>query len=329
MNNPKVSIIVPCYNQAGYLPEALGSVLGQTFADWECIIVNDGSTDETAKVATALTASDSRVRLISQCNRGLSSARNRGLAEARGQFIQFLDADDLLELRKLEQQTCYLVQHPEVGIVYGEARYFTTENPHLRRFGLVGDNLPWRAEESWIGPLWSSGRPLPEILFERNIMAVNCGLVRREVFDQAGYWDERLVALEDWEFWARCAYLGVVFQYVAIPDGLALVRSHPTSMSRDLARMHRAFIRFRTLLGRRLGDPAFKCRNFEIGAHSLSYIPEREQFRQCLALAWANRCWRVLRPFLAFNLRKYPRILRLGRLVRRASASLSFRAESL
>lgn len=101
---PKVSVIVPCFNQAGYLPEALGSVLGQTFADWECIIVNDGSPDDTARVAAEWVKRDARFRYIEKANGGLSSARNAGIEAARGQFVQFLDADDALHPRKFELQ---------------------------------------------------------------------------------------------------------------------------------------------------------------------------------------------------------------------------------
>src|SRR3990172_6227193 len=114
-----VSVIVPCYNQGQYLTEAVASLQTQTYPHWECVIINDGSTDDTAVVGAALSATDGRVRLINQTNCERSASRNRGLIEAKGQFIQFLDADDCLESRKIEIHAAWLTSHPEVGIVYG------------------------------------------------------------------------------------------------------------------------------------------------------------------------------------------------------------------
>lgn len=99
-----VSIVVPCYNQARFLDEALNSVLCQSYAHWECIIVNDGSPDNTREVVEEWLKRDSRFIYIEKENGGLSSARNRGLEIAKGNYIQFLDADDLLCCNKLQKQ---------------------------------------------------------------------------------------------------------------------------------------------------------------------------------------------------------------------------------
>ncbi len=308
-----MSVIIPCFNQAKFLSEAVRSLQRQKYEYWECVIINDGSTDETKKVAAILAIEDSRVRLISQSNRGLSGARNRGVSETSGLYLQFLDADDLLESRKLDHQVDFLDRHPEVGIVYSDARYFTTEDPHFRGFTLIGDDVLRKETEPWIGPLWSSGRALTALLFERNIMAVNCALVRRAVFGQVGFWDERMNALEDWEFWARCAYRGIRFQHFPILDGLALVRSHRTSMSRDQGRMKRAAIHLRNRLARGLGDTESKLRNFEVGLSLLSNLSRWERIRLSLSLAWANRTKRVFRQFVAFHLRRHPRMRRFAK----------------
>lgn len=106
----KVSIIVPCYNQAAFLPKAIASMQAQTLANWECIIVDDGSTDNTAEVAANMALKDSRIRLIQQLNGGSASARDRGLKEAKGEFIQFLDADDTINTEKLERQVAFMEQ---------------------------------------------------------------------------------------------------------------------------------------------------------------------------------------------------------------------------
>lgn len=106
----KVSVIIPCYNQAAFLPKAIASLQAQTLADWECIIVDDGSTDNSAEVAANWTLKDPRIRLIQQLNGGSASARDRGLQEAQGEYIQFLDADDTIAPEKFVRQVTLMEQ---------------------------------------------------------------------------------------------------------------------------------------------------------------------------------------------------------------------------
>jgi glycosyltransferase involved in cell wall biosynthesis len=318
VSGPQVTVIIPCFNQAPFLGEAVRSIQTQTLDDWECIIINDGSTDDAADVSEDLAAADRRVRLVNQANRGLSGARNRGLAEARGRYVQFLDADDRLEARKLEIHATWLSRHPEVGVVYGEARYFTTEDPELRAFGLVGPNRPWKADEPWIGRLWTCGIPLTRTVIERNIMAVNCALVRREVFKAVGGWDESLPALEDWEFWSRCLLKGIGFQYWDGEDGRALVRSHSDSMSRNSIRMLRGAVRLRTLMGPLLVDQESRLKNYRCARGSIAMLPRDERVRSALALASANWCSAVCKEVLHDLLWRLPLLhvcLRMKRLL--------------
>lgn len=107
---PKISVIIPCYNQAAFLPKAISSLQAQTFEDWECIIINDGSTDNTAEVAANIALRDTRIRLIQKINGGSASARDAGIQAAQGEFIQFLDADDTLFPEKLEKQIAVMEQ---------------------------------------------------------------------------------------------------------------------------------------------------------------------------------------------------------------------------
>ncbi len=123
--NKLVSIIIPCYNQAQYLPDALGSVLAQTYPHWECVIVNDGSTDNAEEVAREWVIKDDRFKYVKKKNGGLSSARNTGLALAVVEYIQFLDADDLLEVDKIKYQMFYLARNEEkIDVVVSGYRYF-------------------------------------------------------------------------------------------------------------------------------------------------------------------------------------------------------------
>lgn len=135
MNAPRVSIITPAYNAERYLPEAVASILEQSFQDWELIIINDGSTDGTRDYLNSLT--DPRIRVIHQSNGGVSSARNAGLDCARGEFVTFMDADDVLPQESLTVRVSYLDAHPEVTVVDGRItiKDAALENTLRERFG--------------------------------------------------------------------------------------------------------------------------------------------------------------------------------------------------
>jgi glycosyltransferase involved in cell wall biosynthesis len=117
-----ISIIIPAYRHAGYIGEAIQSVLGQSLSSWELIIINDGSPDNTAEVVTPF-LSDPRISYFDQLNQGQAAARNRGLALARGEYARFLDDDDLLPNDALEWSVAYLQEHPSVSAVIGAVQY--------------------------------------------------------------------------------------------------------------------------------------------------------------------------------------------------------------
>ena len=114
---PRVSVIIPTYNRAGYLCESIESVLTQTYTDYEIIVVDDGSTDDTEEVLQ-LWIADGTIHYVWQENRGESAARNHGIELAIGEYIAFLDSDDLFMPTKLEEQVAYLDNHPEVGMAH-------------------------------------------------------------------------------------------------------------------------------------------------------------------------------------------------------------------
>ena len=115
MSGPQVSVIIPCYNQGRFLGEAVDSVIAQTHGAWECLIINDGSTDNTAEIAASYAGRDGRIRDLYQHRPGLGSARNRGLAESRGEYVQFLDADDILLPEKIERQLKFSMDRESRG----------------------------------------------------------------------------------------------------------------------------------------------------------------------------------------------------------------------
>lgn len=176
--NPVVSIIVPCYNQAQYLDECLQSVFDQTYQNWECIIVNDGSPDETEKIATAWQIKDSRFVYLFKENGGVSSARNLGIENAKGEYILPLDADDKISNEYLKLGVAAFENGHELTIVYCNAE----------KFGKVSG--------VWILPEYS----LERLTLENMIFC--SGIFKKEDWRKVGGYDENLIyGSEDWEFW--------------------------------------------------------------------------------------------------------------------------------
>lgn len=179
---PKISVVIPAYNAMTYLPETVESVLKQTFADFEVLIINDGSSDHIVQWASQVV--DPRVKLISQENQGLPGARNTGIAQARGEYIAFLDADDLWEPTKLEKQVRCIDDNPEVGLVHA---WMVLVDEQSKSTGKV---MPSYAE----GYVWNQ-------LAEKNVIACPSVMVRRCCFETVGMFDKSLRSLEDWDMW--------------------------------------------------------------------------------------------------------------------------------
>ena len=143
---PTVTIIIPCYNQASFLPRAIASLQAQTLEDWECIIVDDGSTDNTAEVASNMALHDPRVRLFQKLNGGSAGARDMGLRNATGEYIQFLDADDTIAPLKLEKQAA-LMNATQSDISYTafctEEKDGTRTSPRFVSLSLTRIMLSW------------------------------------------------------------------------------------------------------------------------------------------------------------------------------------------
>jgi glycosyltransferase involved in cell wall biosynthesis len=212
-----VTVIVPCFNYARFLGDCVGSLLRQTYRAWECVIVDDGSTDETPQVARELVSRDARLRYVRQDNAGLSAARNAGVREARGHYLQFLDADDMLEADKLAVQARFLEESPETDLVVGGAAYFSRSALDLR---------PWPKS---IAP--AANQAVLEALVRENLFPVNAALLRRSVLDSVGAFDPTLRAHEDWDLWLRCAVRGRTFAFVTKGNDRALIRQHAANMS--------------------------------------------------------------------------------------------------
>ncbi|HJP95009.1 MAG TPA: glycosyltransferase [Pyrinomonadaceae bacterium] len=237
-----VSVIIPSYNYGHFIGATFESLQTQTFANWECIVIDDGSTDDTADVVSRFAKRDPRIKFLQQQNRRQAAARNNGLGHARGKYIQFLDADDLMEQRKLELQVEFLEEHPEVDIVYGDTRYFATERPEELLYTMYGENIPWQPKLS------GTGRDMLLSLVRRNTVIVGAALTRRTVVERVGPFDEGLPPVEDWDFWIRCALIGANFRYEDLEGTWLLVRSHASSSSKNKLRMTSAEVRMRRKL---------------------------------------------------------------------------------
>jgi O-antigen biosynthesis protein len=200
---PLVSVVVPTYNRATLVCRAVRSVLAQTFPDYEVLVVDDGSTDETEEAVRSIP--DPRVHYLRQSrNRGVSAARNRGIRAARGEFIAFLDSDDEWLPEKLERQVRVLQEAPEeVGLVYSGVR------------SVDGSGSGWTFRPRHRGDVYG------EILEANPIHSGSSVMVRRNVVRTAGFFDEGIPAIEDFDYWIRIARF---YRFEAVDE--PLVRYH-------------------------------------------------------------------------------------------------------
>ena len=230
---PQVSVIIPCYNQAEYLTDSVNSVLNQTFTDWECLIINDGSTDQTRSIALAFAEADERVRYFEQTNKGLAGARNRGLNEIRGRYVQFLDADDWLAPTKFELQQSVLqtTQDLSLSCCYYE-RHVDDPNrseAYVERFESCLDATRALLD---MATLWETELSIP----------AHCFLFDARFFtDHHLRFDQTLPNHEDWDCWMQILAAGPkVFN---VPEALATYRFRPGSMSGNLRVMRKGFLK--------------------------------------------------------------------------------------
>lgn len=236
-----ISVIVPCYEQGRFLLPAIESIQRQTYDNWEAIIVNDGSSDDTAIIAKRLCSSDGRIKYVTKQNGGLSSARNVGLKLACGDYIQFLDADDILGPEKFATQIICAHRQSSRAIIYGNAWYFRGDSMDRCDRGPYGKS----PEHDWIDERWNDSRPSLVKLINFNLFPVCAALVPREVVSRVGAFDENLSALEDWQYWLRCSIAGERFFFCSHPDSVVYIRTHRESMTNDLMRMRVANLKLR------------------------------------------------------------------------------------
>jgi glycosyltransferase involved in cell wall biosynthesis len=183
VDQPLVSVIIPVFNTDKYLDAALKSVFSQTYSNMEVIVIDDGSTDDSATIAKSYTA----VRYFHQKNKGVSAARNIGLEESNGEYIAFLDADDLWKPKKTEEQVHFMMQHQNVGLTGTYAENFLEEGTQLP--GWLKNDPNWSKHEDYIIP--------------------STMMARRSVFERVGVFDTNLPSGEDTDLLWRVREFGI------------------------------------------------------------------------------------------------------------------------
>jgi glycosyltransferase involved in cell wall biosynthesis len=229
---PLVSVIIPCYNQAAYLPEALNSVYAQTHPHWECIVVNDGSPDHTDAVVQAWLEKDKRFVYIKKENGGLSSARNAGLDAAKGTFIQFLDADDAIHPEKLALQVAALEQCGPLAV--------SVSDYYLSR----ADDLQQVFPDWYLTPQFSTDNPLHDLIrdWENKLRIPAHSFLFKSALFAADFirFDESLPNHEDWDCWVNLFRLNP--EVVWVDRTLAVYRVRPDGMGADRTLMTTGFL---------------------------------------------------------------------------------------
>jgi glycosyltransferase involved in cell wall biosynthesis len=217
MREPLVSVIIPNYNYAHYLPQALDSVLAQTYSKVEIIVIDDGSTDDSESI---LRSYGDRIRWIKQQNQGVSASRNLGVRETKGELVAFLDADDIWLPTKLEKQVRRILSEPEIGLIHCGVEQIEPKGGSL---GVLLNGL-----EGWVSTDF--------LLFQGPVIiaAGSTAVVSRAVFEAVGGFDPRLSTSADWDFSYRVAiHRRVGF----VPEALVKYRMHGSNMHGNIKAM--------------------------------------------------------------------------------------------
>ena len=216
MLNDLISVVIPAYNSEATILETINSVLQQTYGNFELIVINDGSTDKTLQLLE--TIKDSRLKIYSYANGGLSTARNRGIAKAQGEYISFLDADDSWTSDKLESQLTALQKHPDAALAYSWV-YFQYET----------------ATDSYADTSsYFTGDIYAELLLKNFLHNGSNALIRNNVIKEIGCFDPKLKAVEDWDFYLRIA---AKYNFVLVPKVQINYRQSASSMTGNIKRM--------------------------------------------------------------------------------------------
>jgi len=226
----RVSIIVPTCNYGRFIADCLNSVRNQTYTNWECWIIDNGSTDDTPERVRPF-LSDARFHYFPIKHTSTSGARNAGIRKSSGAFIQFLDADDMLASDKLRRGAEALRNDATLGLIYGSARYFDDGNFGTFRYTKTSENTPWIPEYT------GDSTALIPVIMNRNVFVISSPLFRRSVLNQTGLFRDALNWTEDWEFYIRILASGIAIAYDGDDGSHSFIRVHASSLSQNTVRM--------------------------------------------------------------------------------------------
>ncbi len=285
-----ITLVVPAFNLEKYIVNCLAAVCNQTYREWRCIVVDDGSTDLTVKLS--MDCPDSRVQVITQSNKGVSAARNIGLAQVAGGLVMFLDGDDVLHPAALTRLQDGLVANPQAVAAFGSFRK------------ILSDGSPYPGEKPLHRVKFPTGDVLDPMI--RGNFLANGGhvLIRTEAARRAGGFDERLRLSEDWEFWCRLALQGS-FAYIGSKPECLQLRVAPTSVSGGLAQDWEAH---QPAIEMVLANPAIRAR----------YNPA--DWKQLEAEVRATHLWEAARVNFTLRRFQFARRMMLEVLLRRPRA---------
>jgi len=211
--NPLVTIITPTYNRAAFLPQAIDGVLAQTYENFELIIVDDGSTDNSPEILSEYQSKDERIRVYRQENQGQSIARNKAITEARGEFICFLDSDNYWAPDKLEQQLNLFETNPSVDVIYGDIVTVDENSIELSRKNMKrysGNISRWMLRD--------------------NCVSMNTAMARRRCFDEMGGMSGQRRVADDYDLWLR---FSARYRFLYVPEYWAYYRVMEDQISSD------------------------------------------------------------------------------------------------
>lgn len=288
---PKISVIIPAYNVANYILQTLQSLQQQTLREFEALIIDDGSTDNTATIVQAFCHGDQRFQLLQKLNGGLSSARNWGMRHATTDYLALLDGDDAYEPDKLATHVSVLEANSTVGVVYSASRIIR-DNGCSTAFQLSGRPI--------------HPDPLLALLCKNFVGNGSNAVFRRCIVEQVGEFNEDLRSSEDVDYWLRIAALRC-WSFYRVPQALSLYRVRPSGLSFNVLQMQRsneqvledAYTRTPDIVGPML--PTARAYLYRLLARlslTAGNVIEAKQFIRLSLESDASIFWRDLRSLL-------------------------------
>ncbi|MBE9228370.1 glycosyltransferase [Phormidium sp. LEGE 05292] len=219
---PLISVVIPVYNGEQTIQETVESILNQTFSDLELIVINDGSKDATLDIVSRI--QDERLKVFSYPNSGVAESRNRGISQARGEFISFIDADDLWTPDKLETQLKALQENPQAAVAYSWTKCIDESGEMSRRGSHISDAGDVYAKLLLIDFIENGSNPL----------------IRRQALNEVGNFDQSVVPSEDRDMWLR---LAARYHFVCVPTAQILYRQSSNSASANVVKQEIASVK--------------------------------------------------------------------------------------